>query len=215
MPSKLKKVIAAMKDQTSISIAKVSGGVESSSLEVAILKTTIHDETPIDERYVTEILKIVSSNRSYAGSCARAIGRRIGRTRSWVVAIKSLMLVLRVFQDGDPHFPKEVLHAMKRGYKILNLNSFRDDSSNSCPWDFTAFVRTFALYLEERLECFVTGKLQRRTAYNQSDDRRCHSRKNEPIVRDMKPSVLLDRYSIILNIIKQCLYLPRIIYCLH
>ncbi|CAO2815046.1 unnamed protein product [Amaranthus hypochondriacus] len=193
MPSKFKKAIAAMKDQTSISIAKVSGGAESSSLEVAILKATIHDETPIDERYVTEVLKIVSSNRSYAGSCARAIGRRIGRTRSWVVAIKSLMLVLRVFQDGDPHFPKEVLHAMKRGYKILNLNSFRDDSSKSCPWDFTAFVRTFALYLEERLECFVTGKLQRRTAYNQSDDRRGHSRKNEPIVRDMKPSVLLDR----------------------
>ncbi|XP_057247660.1 clathrin coat assembly protein AP180 [Beta vulgaris subsp. vulgaris] len=192
MPSKLKKAISAMKDQTSISLAKV-GGADSSSLEVAILKATTHDEVPVEERYVTEILRIVSSNRSYAGSCARAIGRRIGRTRNWIVAVKSLIIILRVFQDGDPHFPKEVMHAMKRGYKILNLNSFRDDSSTSCPWDFTAFVRTFALYLDERLECFVTGKLQRRKSYHQSDRSKAYSRKNEPIVRDMKPSVLLDR----------------------
>ncbi|KAL2927450.1 hypothetical protein RDABS01_019781 [Bienertia sinuspersici] len=192
MPSKLKKAISAMKDQTSISLAKV-GGADSSNLEVSILKATTHDEVPVDERYITEILRIVSSNRSYAGSCARAIGRRIGRTRSWVVAVKSLILVLRVFQDGDPHFPKEVLHAMKRGYKILNLNSFRDDSSASCPWDFTAFVRTFALYLDERLDCFLTGKLQRRTSYHRSGQSKGSSRKREPVVRDMKPSVLLDR----------------------
>ncbi|XP_021732103.1 clathrin coat assembly protein AP180-like [Chenopodium quinoa] len=192
MPSKLRKAIAAMKDQTSISLAKV-GGAESSTLEVAILKATTHDEIPVDEIYITDILRIVSSNETYAGSCARALGRRIGRTRNWVVALKSLMIVLRVFQDGDPHFPKEILHAMKRGYKILNLNSFRDDSSTSCPWDLTAFVRTFALYLDERLDCFLTGKLQRRKSYQQSGRSKGYSRDNEPIVRDMKPSVLLDR----------------------
>ncbi|KAK9677859.1 hypothetical protein RND81_11G171900 [Saponaria officinalis] len=194
MPSKLKKAIAAVKDQTSISLAKV-GGSDASSLEVAILRATTHDEVPVDERHVTEVLQHVSSNRAYAGSCARAIGRRIGRTRNWVVAVKSLMLVLRVFQDGDPHFPKEVLHAMKRGYKILNLSSFRDESTTSCPWDFTAFVRTFALYLDERLDCFLTGKLQRRTSHHQFGKTRGFSRKNVPIVRDMKPSVLLDRIS--------------------
>ncbi|KAK9667381.1 hypothetical protein RND81_14G252100 [Saponaria officinalis] len=194
MPSKLKKAIAAVKDQTSISLAKV-GGTNSSSLEVAILKATTHEEGTIDERYVTEVLQHVSSNRSYARSCARAIGRRIGRTKNWVVAVKSLMLVLRIFQDGDPHFPKEVLHAMKRGYKILNLASFRDESTTSCPWDFTAFVRTFALYLDERLDCFLTGKLQRRTSSNQQSAKtaRGYSKKIAPFVREMKPSVLLDR----------------------
>ncbi|GAB4851985.1 hypothetical protein Ancab_016176 [Ancistrocladus abbreviatus] len=198
MPSKLKKAIAAVKDHTSISIAKVKTGNDSSNLEVAVLKATTHDESPIDERYVSEVLQYVSSNKSYAAICARAIGRRIGRTRNWVVAVKSLMLVLRIFQDGDPHFPKEVLHAMKRGYKILNLSSFRDDSSTSCPWDFTAFVRTFALYLDERLDCFVTGKLQRRMEYRErsialeSSRRWQGKRTNEP-VRDMKPAMLLDR----------------------
>ena len=167
MPSKLKKAIGAVKDQTSISLAKVASNA-SSSLDVAVLKATTHDDVPMDERYVHEILHLVSSNQSNAASCARGIGKRISRTRNWIVAVKSLMLVLRIFQDGDPYFPREVLHAMKRGAKILNLTSFRDDS-NSSPWDYTAFVRTFSLYLDERLDCFLTGKLQRRYTHHERE----------------------------------------------
>lgn len=199
MPSKLKKAIAAVKDQTSISLARVSSK-DSSNLEVVVLKATSHDDVPVDEKYVHEALRLVSCNKAHAAACARAIGKRIGRTRNWVVALKSLMLVLRIFQDGDPYFPREVLHAMKRGAKILNLSSFRDDS-NSSPWDFTSFVRTFALYLDERLECFLTGKLQRwqvdegssPSMYSRSRSYRA-IRPNEP-VRDMKPAMLLDRLS--------------------
>jgi hypothetical protein len=210
MPSKLKKAIGAVKDQTSISLAKVAngatGGGDLTTLEVAILKATSHDEeVPIDDRLVTEILGIISSKKSHAASCAAAIGRRIGRTRNWIVALKSLVLVLRIFQDGDPYFPREVLHAMKRGAKILNLSSFRDDS-NSCPWDFTAFVRTFALYLDERLDCFLTGKLQRRYTNREQTGRistnsttrsrfnpKAGIKSHEPAVRDMKPVMLLDK----------------------
>ncbi|XP_059284289.1 clathrin coat assembly protein AP180-like [Lycium ferocissimum] len=205
MPSKLKKAIGAVKDQTSISLAKVSNNA-SSTLEVAVLKATTHDDVPVDERYIHEVVQLVSSNKAYAAACARAIGKRIGRTRNWIVALKSLMLVLRIFQDGDPYFPREVLHSMKRGAKILNLSNFRDDS-NSSPWDFTAFIRTFALYLDERLDCFLTGKLQRRCNYKDretsnysrsssdcSRSRRSRSRTNEAI-REMKPPMLLDKIS--------------------
>lgn len=196
MPSKLKKAIAAVKDQTSISLAKVASK-DSSNLEVAVLKATSHEDVPVDEKYVNEVLRLVAANKANAQTCARAIGKRIGRTRNWVVALKSLMLVLRIFQDGDPYFPREVVHAMKRGAKILNLASFRDDS-NSSPWDFTSFIRTFALYLDERLECFLTGKLQRREAlggpasiYQRSKSK---IKPFEP-VKDMKPSMLLDKMS--------------------
>lgn len=195
MPSKLKKAIGAVKDRTSISLAKVSS-YNTSNLDVAVLKATTHDNVPMEDRHVHEILRLVSSNKVYAAACARAIGKRISRTRNWIVALKSLLLVLRIFQDGDPYFPREVLHAMKRGAKILNLSSFRDDS-NSSPWDFTAFVRTFALYLDERLDCFLTGKLQRRFTYYQnrrvSDD--CSRSRNggNEAVRDMKPTMLLDK----------------------
>ncbi|KAF8081150.1 hypothetical protein N665_0902s0004 [Sinapis alba] len=210
MPSKLKKAIGAVKDQTSISLAKVTNGAnrggDLTTLEVAILKATSHDEdVPIDDRLVSDILAIISSKKSHAAACAAAIGRRIGRTRNWIVALKSLVLVLRIFQDGDPYFPREVLHVMKHGAKILNLSTFRDDS-NSCPWDYTAFVRTFALYLDERLDCFLTGKLQRRytnqnqtgrlSSTNSSKSRfnpRIRNKTDEPAVRDMKPVMLLDK----------------------
>ncbi|XP_047949656.1 clathrin coat assembly protein AP180-like [Salvia hispanica] len=200
MPSKLKKAIAAVKDQTSISLAKVSSK-DSSSLEVAVLKATSHDDVPVDEKYVYEVLRLVSCSKIHAEACARAIGKRIGRTRNWIVALKSLMLVLRIFQDGDPYFPREVLHAMKRGAKILNLSSFRDES-NSSPWDFTSFVRAFALYLDERLECYLTGNLQRRKALEESEGassvfQRSRSKiitATEPI-QDMKPTMLLDKLS--------------------
>ncbi|KAL3652631.1 hypothetical protein CASFOL_002312 [Castilleja foliolosa] len=179
MPSKLKKAIGAVKDQTSISLAKVSSN-SSSNLEVIVLKATSHDAVPIEDKYLHEIIQLVSSNKIHAAACARAIGKRIGRTRNWVVALKSQMLVLHIFQDGDPYFPREVLHAMKKGAKILNLSSFRDDS-NSSPWDFTSYIRSFALYLDERLECFLTGN--------------CNGalRPNDELVPDMKPAMLLDK----------------------
>ncbi|KAL1821760.1 hypothetical protein ACET3Z_016629 [Daucus carota] len=190
MPSKLKKAIGAVKDQTSISLAKVAS---STNLEVSILKATTHENIPTEERYVVEVVDLVSSDKSYAKSCARAIGKRIGRTRNWIVALKSLMLVLRIFQDGDPYFPREVLHATRRGGKILSLANFRDES-NSSPRDYTAFVRAFALYLDERLDCFLTGKLQRRYTFKDTENggHKRHRRQNEAI-RDMKPPMLLDR----------------------
>ncbi|CAL1407205.1 unnamed protein product [Linum trigynum] len=200
MPSKLRKAIGAVKDQTSISFAKISS-TNASNLEVLILKATRHDDVPIDERYVAEVLSLISSSKAYAVACAHVISKRIGRTRNWIVALKSLMLVLRIFQDGDPYFPREVLHAMKRGARILNLSSFRDDS-NSSPWDFTAFVRTFALYLDERLDCFITGKLQRRRdcggGGGAAASRTGKFRPPKPKMYfsdSMKPPMLLDRIS--------------------
>lgn len=191
MPSKLRRAIGAVKDRTSISIAKVSSN-NASILEVAVLKTTTHDEAPLDDRYVNEVLQYVSTHKSNASVCAGVIAKRIGRTRNWIVALKSLMLVLRIFQDGDPYFPRDVLHVMKRGGRILNLTNFRDDSTSS-PWEYTVFVRTFALYLDERLDCFLTGKLQRRFAGNERDMNGDMGRKLNPPVRDMKPGMLIDR----------------------
>ncbi|PON41639.1 AP180 N-terminal domain containing protein [Parasponia andersonii] len=198
MPSKLRKALGAVKDQTSISLAKVVSSANSSStvnLEVPILKATSHDEVPFDDRYLADILQVMiaADSKLYAAACAQAIAKRVGKTRNWIVALKSLMLVLRIFQDGDPHFPREVLGAMKNGAKILNLSNFRDDS-NSSPWDYTAFVRTFALYLDERLDCFLSGKLHQRRFHSESGRGSRRRAKVEP-VRDMKPATLIDRIS--------------------
>ncbi|XP_031262188.1 clathrin coat assembly protein AP180-like [Pistacia vera] len=191
MPSKLKKAIGAVKDQTSIGLAKVSKSTPS-NVEVIILKATRHDEIPVDDRYLNELLQLISSNKVHVVACAQVIAKRIGRTRNWIVALKSLMLILKIFHDGDPFFPREISNAMKRGHKILNLTNFRDDSKSS-PWDYTAFVRTFAIYLDERLDCFLSGKLQRRYTNREKENGgagRCH----KPVT-DMKPTLLIDRIS--------------------
>ncbi|KAK4743422.1 hypothetical protein SAY87_001423 [Trapa incisa] len=196
MPSKLKKAMGVVKDRTSISLAKVGSNNKAAGLQVAILKATSHHEAPTDERYVVEVLRIVDSNRIYAATCAYFISRRVKKTRNWTVALKSLMLVLRVFQDGGPYFPREVLQVMKRGGRILNLSTFRDHSKTNNPLDYTAYVRIYALYLEERLDCFLMGKLQHRVAFRSSGgDHRGSRPSTETTIREMKPSRLLDRIS--------------------
>ncbi|KAL6011396.1 hypothetical protein ACLOJK_001842 [Asimina triloba] len=186
MPSKLQKAIAAVKDQTSISIAKVYGNIYS-NLDVAILKATTHEEVPVVERHVKEVVCLTVSSHTYAAACVQCLSRRITRTRNWIVALKSLTLIFRILQEGDSHFPRAAAHAMKHGMRLLNLSAFRDDS-NSSPWDYTAFVRTFALYLDDRLDCALHGKLR---SSSSSSPNSCPLQHHH--IRDMKPAVLLDK----------------------
>lgn len=152
-PTTIRKAIGAVKDQTSIGLAKVASNT-APDLEVAIVKATSHDDDPADEKYVREILKLTSYSRGYVNACVSMVSRRLGKTRDWIVALKALMLVHRLMAEGDPVFQQEILYATRRGTRLLNMSDFRDEAhSNS--WDHSAFVRTCALYLDQRLECTV------------------------------------------------------------
>lgn len=152
-PSKLRKAIGAVKDQTSISLAKVGGGSDSlSDLEVAIVKATSHEDYPAEERHLREILSLTCYSRAHVAACVSAISRRLSKTRNWVVALKALMLIHRLLTDGDQAYEQEIFFATRRGTRLLNMSDFRDAASRSESWDFSAFVRTYALYLDEQLE---------------------------------------------------------------
>ncbi|XP_062164413.1 putative clathrin assembly protein At5g57200 isoform X3 [Alnus glutinosa] len=69
-----------------------------------------------------------------------------------MVAIKTLIVIHRTLREGDPTFREELLNYSYRGH-ILQISNFKDDSS-PLAWDCSAWVRTYALFLEERLECF-------------------------------------------------------------
>ncbi|GFZ08350.1 epsin N-terminal homology (ENTH) domain-containing protein [Actinidia rufa] len=106
-PSTIRKAIGAVKDQTSIGIAKVASNM-APDLEVAIVKATSHDDDPADEKYIREILHLTSYSRGYVSACVLAVSRRLGKTRDWIVALKSLVLVHRLivgrrlcFSAGD------------------------------------------------------------------------------------------------------------------
>ncbi|KAL7121765.1 hypothetical protein ACP275_01G003800 [Erythranthe tilingii] len=157
-PSTFRKAIGAVKDQTSIGIAKVASNM-APELEVAVVKATSHHDDPASEKYIREIL-LLTSSRGYVSACVIFVSKRLGKTRDWIVALKCLMLVHRLLNDGDPVFHHEIMHATRRGTRLLNLSDFRDEAhSNS--WDHSAFVRTYAMYLDQRLELMVYERKQR------------------------------------------------------
>ncbi|KAF8116497.1 hypothetical protein N665_0017s0053 [Sinapis alba] len=150
--SKLRRAIGAVKDQTSVGLAKVGGRSSSlTELEVAIVKATRHDEYPAEEKYVREILSLTSYSRNYVSACVSILSRRLNKTKNWSVALKTLILIQRMLTQGDKAYEEEVFFATRRGTRLLNMSDFRDaDGSDS--WDYSAFVRTYALYLDERLD---------------------------------------------------------------
>lgn len=157
-PSTIRKAIGAVKDQTSIGIAKVASNM-APDLEVAIVKATSHDDDPASEKYIREILQLTSFSRGYVSACVVAVSKRLGKTRDWIVAVKCLMLIHRLLNDGDAIFQQEIMYATRRGTRLLNMSDFRDEAhSNS--WDHSAFVRTYALYLDQRLDMMVYERKQ-------------------------------------------------------
>ncbi|KAK6135368.1 hypothetical protein DH2020_030879 [Rehmannia glutinosa] len=161
-PSKIRKAIGAVKDQTSIGLAKVGSSNSLSDLDVAIVKATRHEEYPPDERYVREILNLTTYSRAFVNACVSTIARRLSKTKNWVVALKTLMLIQRLLAEGDHAYEQEIFFATRRGTRLLNMSDFRDTSGKSNAWDYSAFVRTYALYLDEQLEFRMQGRRGKR-----------------------------------------------------
>lgn len=157
-PSTLRKAIGAVKDQTSIGIAKVASNL-APELEVAVVKATGHDNDPASEKYIREILQLTTYSHGYVSACVVLVSKRLGKTRDWIVALKCLVLIHRLLNEGDVVFQQEMMYATRRGTRLLNLSDFRDEAhSNS--WDHSAFVRTYALYLDQKLELMAYERKQ-------------------------------------------------------
>ncbi|KAF8691227.1 hypothetical protein HU200_040347 [Digitaria exilis] len=147
-----RKAYGALKDSTKVGLAKVNSDFK--ELDIAIVKATNHVECPPKERHVRKIFFATSANRPRADVtyCIYALSRRLSKTKNWIVALKTLIVVHRLLREGDPTFKEEFLAYTYRG-NILHIANFKDDSSQLA-WDCSAWVRTYALFLEERLECF-------------------------------------------------------------
>ncbi|CAK7343322.1 unnamed protein product [Dovyalis caffra] len=192
-PSKIRRALGVVKDQTSIGLAKVGNSNSLSDLDVAIVKATRHEEYPADERHIREILSLTSYSRAYISSCVNTLSRRLNKTRNWTVALKTIILIQRLLAEGDPAYEQEIFFATRRGTRLLNMSDFRDSRSNS--WDYSAFVRTFALYLDERLEFRMQGRRGKRSAFGieeNEEEAGAICVKSTP-VRDMKIDNVFSR----------------------
>ncbi|XP_076929358.1 putative clathrin assembly protein At2g25430 [Bidens hawaiensis] len=154
----LRKAMGAVKDQTSIGIAKVASNM-APELEVAIVKATSHDDDPASDKYIREILQLTSYSRGYVSACVHAVSKRLSKTRDWIVALKCLILTHRLLNEGDIVFQQEIIYATRKGTRLLNMADFRDEAhSNS--WDHSTFVRTYGFYLDQKLDLIAYERKQ-------------------------------------------------------
>ncbi|KAJ4709060.1 Clathrin assembly protein [Melia azedarach] len=148
-----RKALGALKDTTTVSLAKVNSDYK--ELDIAIVKATNHVERPAKEKHIRAIFAAISATRPRAdvAYCIHALARRLAKTHNWAVALKTLIVIHRALREVDPTFHEEVINYGRSRNHMLNLAHFKDDSSPNA-WDYSAWVRTYALFLEERLECF-------------------------------------------------------------
>lgn len=184
-PSKIRRALGAVKDKTSIGLAKVGSSNSLSDLEVAIVKATRHEEYPAEERHVREILSLTCYSRAYISACVNTLSRRLNKTKNWTVALKTLMLIQRLVSEGDPAYEQEIFFSTRRGTRFLNMSDFRD-TSQSNSWDYSAFVRTYALYLDERLEFRMQSRRGRGSAFGFDDEEEQQQNNNNNIDNDNK-----------------------------
>ncbi|RCV22044.1 hypothetical protein SETIT_4G188600v2 [Setaria italica] len=147
-----RKAYGALKDSTMVGLANFNS--EYKDLDIAIVKATNHVECPPKERHLRRILYATSAHRPRADVAYSicTLARRLTKTKSWIVALKTLIVVHRLLREGDGTFKEDFLTYSYRG-NILQIPQFKDDSS-PLAWDCSAWVRTYALYLDERVECF-------------------------------------------------------------
>ncbi|KAL8150774.1 hypothetical protein V2J09_020582 [Rumex salicifolius] len=206
-----RKAYGALKDHTTLSLAQINSDYK--DLDVAIVKATNHVECPPKDRHLRKILIATSAIRPRAdvAYCIHALARRLGKTRNWTVtfkpccisksrihflylhcgqvALKTLIVIHRLLREGDPTFKEELINFSERGL-IPHLSNFKDDSS-PIAWDCSAWVRTYAQFLEERLECFRVLKYDietRRVQRSSQEPDMSHS-----ITRDLDNEQLLEQ----------------------
>ncbi|WCJ33657.1 ENTH/ANTH/VHS superfamily protein [Euphorbia peplus] len=156
MQKRLRKVVCAFKEHSSVKYAKIATFGGFCDLDLIIIKATAPNDFPLPERYINELLNIFSVCPSSFHSFSLSFTRRFGRTRSWKVALKCLVLLhrlLRSLPEQSP-FRAELLWTRSNGLLSLYPCRFRDDSSSN-PEDYTMFIRSYALLLNEALDCFT------------------------------------------------------------
>lgn len=185
--SSLRKTLGSLKDTTTVSLAKINSSYK--ELDIAIVKATNHVERPAKEKYIRAIFSAISATRPRAdvAYCIHALARRLSKTHNWAVALKTLIVIHRALREVDPTFHEELINYGCRRNRMLNMAHFKDDSSPNA-WDYSAWVRSYALFLEERLECFRVLK------YDVESDR--------PRTKDLDTPELLEQ----LPALQQLLY---------
>ncbi|KAK7319175.1 hypothetical protein RJT34_03893 [Clitoria ternatea] len=164
----------AIKDRNSIWVAKLSrkGPFHNPDLETVIIKATSHDEHRMDCKNVQRVFKWLRTSPLYLKPLIWALSLRMQKTRSWVVALKGLMLIHGVFCC-------DIFAVQRMGRLPFDLSNFSDAYlTPSKAWGFNSFIRAYFAYLDQR-SSFVSSEANN------------NKKKNEKGV-EVKESTLMD-----------------------
>jgi hypothetical protein len=135
-----------LKDQNSIWIASLTRktSLRNPDIERALIRATSHDHTHVDYRNSQKIFAWLRLSSAYINPLLFAISVRMERTRSWIVALKGLMLMHGVFccQLSAIH---------KIGRLPFDLSNFRDSHLNPRQnWGYNTFIRSYYAFLDRK-----------------------------------------------------------------
>ncbi|KAK7358201.1 hypothetical protein VNO77_00126 [Canavalia gladiata] len=156
MQRRFQQVCSALKEHTFMSYAKIVSANGFSNMNLIIIKATTSDDLPLNEKYIQQLFKLLSTSPSSCHSFVISFTRRFGTTRSWRVALKCLILLHRLLSSVPRNHTlwTELLWARSNALISLYPCHFRDHSSFN-PLSYTNFIVSYAHLLDEALNCVV------------------------------------------------------------
>ncbi|KAK9118264.1 hypothetical protein Scep_016357 [Stephania cephalantha] len=170
MNRRFRQAYTALKEHSYMIYAKISKLEGHCDLDLIVIKATSPDDLPLSEKYIYELLKLLSFSPSSQRAFVLSFTRRFGKTQCWRVAIKCLLLLhrlLRLFPENSG-FKTDLVWSRSNGLISLAPCRFRD-SSSSFSDDYTAFIHSYAYFLDETLmNCPSLDRDNEQTSYSGS-----------------------------------------------
>lgn len=154
MPSNLwRRALALVKDKRSLCIARMAIGSRRPELEAAVIKATSHDDAAVDYRNIQRVFTWIRASPPALKAVLWALKRRMEKTRSWVVAVKGLMLTHGLFCLKVPALADV-------GRLPFDLSRFHDRFSapSHHAWALSSFVRSYFAYLDHKSAFLISSR---------------------------------------------------------
>ncbi|EOA38004.1 hypothetical protein CARUB_v10009473mg [Capsella rubella] len=157
---KFRQVLGLAKDHASIGRAIVQNYNEKAffDIEVAVVRATSHDDCPVDDKTMHEILFLVSNTPGSIPFLAEQISRRLAKTRDCLVAGKTLLLFHRLLRGSSRSIEQQLHIAHTSGHLQIGCCWFMMTPD---PPSFV-FLQNYVAYLQERVGWIINqaGKLE-------------------------------------------------------
>ncbi|CAJ1975509.1 unnamed protein product [Sphenostylis stenocarpa] len=123
-------------------------------LDGAIVKATNYKHALPKEKHVRTIFLSLSPSkpRNEVIYCIHGVTKRFSQTNNWAVAMKTLIVIHRAMRELDSTLWEELVHYRHVRGHMIDLSYFHE---KSVPNDYSIWIRSYVLYLEERLKCFA------------------------------------------------------------